>query len=53
MPFYSEYKSNPTLKKLVAAVGGIDNVDFNAVSSLVAALLFQDAAAKATPTAAR
>ena len=39
--------SNPTLKKLVAAVGGIDNVDFNAVSSLVAALLFQDAAEKA------
>jgi ABC-type branched-subunit amino acid transport system substrate-binding protein len=47
IPFYSEYKSNPTLKKLVAAVGGIDNVDFNSVSALVAALLFQDAAEKA------
>jgi ABC-type branched-subunit amino acid transport system substrate-binding protein len=47
IPFYSEYKSNPTLKKLVAAVGGIDEVDFNSVSALVAALLFQDAAEKA------
>ena len=48
IPFYSEYKSNPTLKKLVAAAGGIDNVDFNSVSSWVGALLFQDAVAKAT-----
>ena len=48
LPFYSEYKQNPTLKKLVAAVGGIENVDFNSVSSWVAALLFQDAAKKAT-----
>jgi ABC-type branched-subunit amino acid transport system substrate-binding protein len=47
IPFYSEYKSNPTLKKLVAAAGGIENVDFNSVSALVAALLFQDAAEKA------
>jgi ABC-type branched-subunit amino acid transport system substrate-binding protein len=48
LPFYSEYKSNPTLKKLVAAVGGIENVDFNSVSSWIAALLFQDAVTKAT-----
>ena len=34
LPFYSEYKLNPTLKKLVAAVGGIDKVDYNAVSSV-------------------
>ncbi len=47
LPFYSEYKQNPTLKKLVAAVGGIDKVDFNAVSSWLGALLFQDAASKA------
>lgn len=47
IPFYSEYKSNPTLKKLVAAAGGIENADFNSVSSWVAALLFQDAASKA------
>jgi ABC-type branched-subunit amino acid transport system substrate-binding protein len=48
LPFYSEYKQNPTLKKLVAAVGGISKVDFNAVSSWIGALLFQDAATKAT-----
>jgi ABC-type branched-subunit amino acid transport system substrate-binding protein len=47
LPFYSEYKTNPTLKKLVGAVGGIDKVDFNSVSSWVAALLFQDAVEKA------
>jgi Periplasmic binding protein len=47
LPFYSEYKSNPTLKKLVSAVGGIDNVDFNSVSSWIGALLFQDAVEKA------
>jgi hypothetical protein len=47
LPFYSEYKQNPTLKKLVAAVGGIEKVDFNAVSSWLGALLFQDAATKA------
>jgi Periplasmic binding protein len=48
LPFYTEYKLNPTLKKLVAAVGGIDKVDSNAVASWLAALLFQDAVAKAT-----
>jgi ABC-type branched-subunit amino acid transport system substrate-binding protein len=47
LPFYSEYKSNPTLKKLVAAVGGIENVDYNSVSALIGALLFQDAVEKA------
>jgi hypothetical protein len=48
LPFYTEYKLNPTLKKLVAAVGGVDTMDSNAVASWLAALLFQDAAAKAT-----
>ena len=48
IPFYSEYKTNPTLKKLVNAVGGIENADFNSVSSWVAALLFEDAVKKAT-----
>ncbi|MFN8027566.1 MAG: ABC transporter substrate-binding protein [Acidimicrobiia bacterium] len=47
LPFYTEYTKNPTLKKLVAAVGGIDKVDSNAVASWLAALLFQDAAEKA------
>jgi ABC-type branched-subunit amino acid transport system substrate-binding protein len=48
LPFYTEYKLNPTLKKLVAAVGGITKVDSNAVASWTAALLFQDAVGKAT-----
>jgi hypothetical protein len=48
LPFYTEYQRNPTLKKLVTAVGGIDKVDSNAVASWLAALLFQDAAEKAT-----
>jgi ABC-type branched-subunit amino acid transport system substrate-binding protein len=48
LPFYTEYTRNPTLKKLVAAVGGVDKVDSNAVASWLAALLFQDAAEKAT-----
>jgi hypothetical protein len=33
LPFYTEYQRNPTLKKLVAAVGGIEKVDSNAVAS--------------------
>ncbi len=47
LPFYTEYKRNPTMKKLVAAVGGIDKVDSNAVASWLAALLFEDAVGKA------
>jgi ABC-type branched-subunit amino acid transport system substrate-binding protein len=47
LPFYTEYQRNATLKKLVAAVGGIDKVDSNAMASWLAALLFQDAAKKA------
>jgi ABC-type branched-subunit amino acid transport system substrate-binding protein len=47
LPFYTEYQRNPTLKKLVAAVGGIDKVDSNAVASWLAALLFQNATEKA------
>ncbi len=52
LPFYTEYKSNPTMKKLVAAVGGIKKVDSNAVASWLAALLFQDAVGKATANGA-
>jgi hypothetical protein len=48
LPFYSEYRLNSTLKKLVGAVGGIDKTDFNSVSSWTAGILFQDAVAKAT-----
>jgi hypothetical protein len=50
LPFYTEYKRNPTLEKLVAAVGGIDKADSNAAASWTAALLFQDATEKALAT---
>ena len=46
LPFYSEYKSNPTLKAVVREVGGPENLNANAMNSLVAALLFEDAAKK-------
>jgi ABC-type branched-subunit amino acid transport system substrate-binding protein len=47
LPFYTEWKNNPTMKKLVTAAGGIDNVNSSSVSSWIAAILFQDAATKA------
>jgi ABC-type branched-subunit amino acid transport system substrate-binding protein len=47
IPFYSEYKSNPTLKAVVKSLGGIDKLNGNAMASLVSALLFQEAAEKA------
>ena len=47
LPFYSEYKTNPSLQALVKGVGGVNNTDSNAVFSWVSALLFQDAMAKA------
>jgi len=46
LPFYSEYKSNPTLKAIVREVGGPDNLNANAMNSLVGALLFEEAAKK-------
>jgi hypothetical protein len=50
LPFYTEYQRNPRLKQLVAAGGGIGNVDSNAMASWLAALLFQDATKKALAT---
>lgn len=50
IPFYSEYDANPTLKALVDKMGGIENLDSNAVSSFIEALLFQDAVKKAAAT---
>jgi hypothetical protein len=45
--FYSEYQSNPSLSGLVQQLGGINNLDSNALSSYIEALLFQDAINKA------
>jgi len=47
LPFYTDYTSNPTLKALVSAVGGINNINGNALESYIDALLFQDAVGKA------
>jgi ABC-type branched-subunit amino acid transport system substrate-binding protein len=47
LPFYTDYTSNPTLDALVKAVGGIANINGNALESYVDALLFQDAVGKA------
>jgi ABC-type branched-subunit amino acid transport system substrate-binding protein len=48
IPFYTEYKDNPTLATEVAQLGGVDKIDNNALASFDAALLFQDAIGKAT-----
>ncbi len=50
LPFYTDYKSNPTLKELVNAVGGPNEINANNVSSLVASLLFQRAVDDAVAT---
>ncbi len=47
LPFYSEYKSNASLKTLVQQLGGVDKLNGNGVESWLAALLFQDAVQKA------
>jgi ABC-type branched-subunit amino acid transport system substrate-binding protein len=50
LPFYSEYKSNPTLKALVHDVGGADNLNANAINAFVGAQLFEAAAKAAVAT---
>ncbi|HEX4094777.1 MAG TPA: ABC transporter substrate-binding protein [Trebonia sp.] len=47
LPYESDYKANPQLDKLVTDLGGLTNVDNNAINSYVMALLFQDAVNKA------
>jgi ABC-type branched-subunit amino acid transport system substrate-binding protein len=46
LPYLSDYKANPTLDKLVTQLGGVNNVNNNAVNSFVDALLFQDVVQK-------
>ena len=48
LPYLSDYKANPTLDKLVTQLGGINNLNNNALGSYIMALLFQDAVQKAT-----
>jgi ABC-type branched-subunit amino acid transport system substrate-binding protein len=47
LPFYSEYKQNPALKALVKELGGVDNVNANAINAWVGARLFQEAVERA------
>jgi hypothetical protein len=46
LPYLSDYKVNPTLHKLVTLLGGVNNLNNNALNSFVDALLFQDAVQK-------
>jgi ABC-type branched-subunit amino acid transport system substrate-binding protein len=47
LPYLSDYQANPTLDKLVTQLGGVNNINNNAINSFVSALLFQDAVQKA------
>jgi ABC-type branched-subunit amino acid transport system substrate-binding protein len=48
LPYLSDYTANPTLDKLVTELGGVNNLNNNALGSFIDALLFQDAVQKAT-----
>jgi ABC-type branched-subunit amino acid transport system substrate-binding protein len=47
LPYLSDYTVNPTLDKLVTELGGVNNLNNNALGSFISALLFQDAVQKA------
>jgi ABC-type branched-subunit amino acid transport system substrate-binding protein len=46
LPYLTDYKVNPTLDKLVTDLGGLNNLNSNALNSYMMALLFQDAVNK-------
>jgi len=48
LPFYTDSQANPQLKALISDMGGINNINGEAIESYVMALLFQDAVVKAT-----
>jgi ABC-type branched-subunit amino acid transport system substrate-binding protein len=43
LPFYTEYQDNPALAALVKQVGGVTNINNNAIDAYIMALLFQNA----------
>jgi ABC-type branched-subunit amino acid transport system substrate-binding protein len=47
LPYLSDYKVSPVLSKLVTQLGGLNNLNNNALNSYVMALLFQDVVQKA------
>ena len=46
LPYLSDYKVNPSLNKLITDLGGLSNINNNAVLTYTMALLFQDAVNK-------
>jgi ABC-type branched-subunit amino acid transport system substrate-binding protein len=46
LPYLSDYKANPSLDKLVTDLGGLSNVNNNAILAYTMGLLFQDAVQK-------
>ncbi len=46
LPYLSDYKTNPSLNKLITDLGGLGNINNNAVLTYTMALLFQDAVNK-------
>jgi ABC-type branched-subunit amino acid transport system substrate-binding protein len=52
LPFYSDYTATPMLTGVAKELGGPNKMNGNAVNALTAALLFQDAAKKATASGA-
>ena len=46
LPYLSDYKVNPSLDKLITDLGGLSNINNNAVLTYTMALLFQDAVNK-------
>ncbi|HZE17128.1 MAG TPA: ABC transporter substrate-binding protein, partial [Mycobacterium sp.] len=46
LPYLSDYKVNPNLNKLITDLGGLGNINNNAVLTYTMALLFQDAVNK-------
>jgi ABC-type branched-subunit amino acid transport system substrate-binding protein len=47
LPWYTEYKLNPSLRALVKQIGGAEKLNSYGMNAWVSALLFQDAAGKA------
>ena len=47
LPYLTDYKANPALDKLVTDLGGLDNVNNNAINSYIMGFLFQDVVNKA------
>ncbi len=52
LPFYTDYQSSPALSALVKQLGGVNNLNNNALNSYETALLFQDVVQKVAASGA-